>query len=75
MSSAVLVDRIGDDLARITLNRPDAHFAVANIRIGISVGEMGLSCRRLDAAEGDLVAGATAPARLVADNPAFGVRR
>jgi enoyl-CoA hydratase len=83
-----------------------AHFAVANIGIGISGGEMGLSWllpqslgraratelllsgRRLDAAEafawglvnrvvdpeGDVVAEASALARSVADNPAFGVR-
>lgn len=84
-----------------------AHFAVANIRIGVSGGEMGLSWllpqslgrsratellltgRRLDAAEahewgfvnrlvdpasGHVVAEATALARAVAVNPAFGVQ-
>jgi enoyl-CoA hydratase len=84
-----------------------AHFAVANVRIGISGGEMGLSWllpqllgrgratdlllsgRRLEASEaydwglvnrlvdpseGDLMAEAVAVARLMTDNPAFGVR-
>lgn len=82
-----------------------AHFAVANVRIGISGGEMGLSWllpqsmgraratellltgRRFDAAEAlewgfvncvvapsDVLAEACALARMVAGNPAFGVR-